>query len=203
MRLHTIVEVVGLEIAIIGGGAGDEPVVRRGGGKQPAGPEGGGRWVVGGRFVVVGCGFGRHLHWGGFRSQQTVARGEEAVVLCVTLPATLVRDPGSLVGPSDCRPDHKARGHVRTCNLRVHGAAVHERRGMERLKRELLVDVAPIFLVQLLPLQVARHGHVRHVFRVALRIGLVLQANVQILGVVVAPIEAFRTAEPFVLRAAP
>ena len=60
-----------------------------------------------------------------------------------------------------------------------------------------------IRLVEILPGQIAKVGDVRNVVRPALRIGVVFEANFEILGVVVAPVETRRAAEPFVLRAAP
>ncbi len=58
-------------------------------------------------------------------------------------------------------------------------------------------------LVEILPGQIANAGNVGNVVRSAFRIGVVFEANVEVLGVVVAPIEAGCSAEPFVLRTAP
>ena len=68
--------------------------------------------------------------------------------------------------------------------------------------RELLVDLALVLAIQLLPLQIARRGHIRNIARRAVRVRLLFQAHREILGVVVAPIEAFGAAKPVVLGTA-
>ena len=72
----------------------------------------------------------------------------------------------------------------------------------KRHESELLVDLALVLAIQRLPLQIAVGGDVGDVGGRAVGIGILFQANAQILGVVVAPIEAFGAAEPIVLGAA-
>ena len=67
----------------------------------------------------------------------------------------------------------------------------------------MLVDLAAILAVHLLPGQIAGLRDIGDVLGRALRIGQVLGADGEVLGIVVAPVEAGSVAEPFVLRAAP
>ena len=84
-------------------------------------------------------------------------------------------------------------GHVGGDHFRVHGAAATSGAVRKARNRELLVDLALVLAVQIhaRPGR-GRRGDVGNVLGRAMRVGQVLRADRQILGVVVAPVEAGR-----------
>ncbi len=64
---------------------------------------------------------------------------------------------------------------------------------------ELLVDLAAVLVIELLPGHVSSAGHVGDEIRIAPGIGVCFEAHVEVLGVVVTPIETRSVAEPLVL----
>src|ERR1019366_138697 len=213
--LESLLQIVGREQGVVGGGTSREPGIGIRGGDDPALPQAVAKIVGGGTpgtrrgGGLAGLGrlgiearlldFGQLV--GGRGGEERIAAGKESIILLVTTAAA--GQPFALVGLADGAPDHHAIRHFGGDYLGVHGAGANQRGGAEGEIGELLVDLSAVLTVKVLPSEIARLGNIGHVLGTALRVGEILGADGKILGVVIAPVEAGGVAEPLVPSTAP
>src|ERR1035441_4718313 len=135
--------------------------------------------------------------------EQGIAAGKEAIVLLVAVFEVPARQPFALVGFADGAPYQHVIRHFGGNYLGVHGAGADQRSGAEGEIGELLVDLSAVLTVEVLPYEIARLRDIGHILGMALWVGKIFGADGKIFGVIIAPVEAWRIAEPLVLSAAP
>ena len=111
--------------------------------------------------------------------------------------------PGVAERRAEQRPGLEVLGHRRGGELGVARGKAASGGVRERLEAEVDVDLPLVLLVELQPGLVAVGGRKTTLAGLPSTLGHGLQAHLQVLGVVAAPVEAFGAAEPFVLAAAP